>query len=98
MRWRPPPVDFDDTIEEEPFDDARKSEAEFVCLGADVPLPSDSPLPAHDVDGEALRGWQRHWRRLLDFSSEKTLPFDEVPGVLKRVCASVPAKFAEFFG
>ena len=26
------------------------------------------------------------------------LRFDEVPGLSKRVCASVPAKFAEFFG
>ena len=65
---------------------------------AEVPFPSISPPPGHGAEGDSLRDWQRHWRRLLGFSPEKTLPFDEVPQVLMQVCASVPAKFAEFFG
>jgi hypothetical protein len=62
-------MEFVDTIEELPFEDARESEAESVCPDADVPP---------DCDGDALRGWQRHWRRLIDFSSEKTMPLNEV--------------------
>ena len=92
------PLEFDDTIQEELCDDARGSEAESACPDAAVPLPSSSPPPALGAEGDVLRDWQRHWRRLLEFSSEKTLPFDEVPQMLKQVCASVPAKLAEFFG
>ena len=84
-----PPMESVDTTEEQPFEDARESEAESVCPDAEV-LPDDG-------DG-ALRDWQRHWQRLLGFASEKTMPFDEVPEVLMQVCASVPAKFAELFG
>ena len=71
-----PPMEFVDTTEEEPFEDARESDAVSVCPDADVLLTMMMVpfVTGSDTGGDFL------------IFPQKTMPFDEVPEVLMQVC------------
>ena len=89
--------DTEDFPEETPYVDA----AEYEHTSGREEVQPDSRVPADLLPLESpdapLRLWRRQWHELLDFVDKPKLPFHEVPQLLMKLSASLPAQFAGFW-